>query len=276
MTDLFKALRRNRLSLAGGIILCILAIIAIFGPLLTPADPFLAKLPLRLSPPSYTNLFGTDSLGRDVLSRVIYGTRVSLRSGFLVVCISSVIGIFLGVAAGYGAKATDAILMRFVDFLLAFPALLLAMLIVAILGPGLNNAILAVSIAYIGPVARLARGVTIRVKGQEFVEAARASAGGRCHIVLRHIMPNILSPLIVQIALNFGGAIVDIAGLSFLGLGARPPVPEWGAMLAGGRRYIRIAWWVTTFPGIAIMASVLACVFIGDGMREILDPKYRS
>lgn len=276
MTDLLRALRRNRLALAGGIILCILTIVAIFGPLLTPSDPFLAKMPLRLRPPSCTNLFGTDSLGRDVLSRVIHGSRVSLKSGFLVVCISSVVGIFLGVAAGYSAKATDAILMRFVDFLLAFPSLLLAMLIVAILGPGLNNAILAVSVAYIGPVARLARGVTIKVKGYEFVEAARASGGGRCHIVLRHIMPNILSPLIVQIALNLGGAIVDIAGLSFLGLGARPPVPEWGAMLAGGRRYIRIAWWLTTFPGIAIMASVLACVFIGDGVREILDPKYRS
>jgi peptide/nickel transport system permease protein len=192
----------------------------------------------------------------------------------MVVLISAVIGVSLGVLAGYRGGIIDNFLMRLTDLLLAFPSFLLAMLVVTILGLGLKNAVLAVAIAYIGPLSRLARGTTIKLKGFEFVEAARAVGGGPWHNILVHILPNIISSILIQMALNFGAAIVDIAGLSFLGLGAQPPQPEWGAMLSSGRYYVQTAWWLCTFPGLAIMFLVLACVFVGDGFREILDPKH--
>ena len=275
MANFCRHFVRNRLSVAGVSILVLLTICAIFAPMMAPNDPIEANISLRLEPPSALHLLGTDQLGRDILSRVIWGARTSLRGGALVVLLSSVSGVFLGVISGYWSGPTGMLIMRFVDFLLAFPSFLLAMGIVAILGASLSNAILAVSISYVGPLARLARGVTIKVKENNYVEAARALGSPDLYIIIRHILPNILSPLVVQSTLNFGGAIVDIAGLSFLGLGAQPPTPEWGALLSSARQYIRVAWWLTTFPGLAIMSTVVSFIFIGDGVREAMDPRQR-
>jgi peptide/nickel transport system permease protein len=270
----FRSFKKNKLfmigvGMSGMIILC-----GIFAPWIATHGMTEGTLQYRLKPPSTDHLFGTDQLGRDVFSRVIHGTRLSLLSGSMVVLISAVIGVSLGVLAGYRGGIIDNFLMRLTDLILAFPSFLLAMLVVTILGLGLKNAVLAVAIAYIGPLSRLARGTTIKLKGFEFVEAARAVGGGPWHNILVHILPNIISSILIQMALNFGAAIVDIAGLSFLGLGAQPPQPEWGAMLSSGRYYVQTAWWLCTFPGLAIMFLVLACVFVGDGFREILDPKH--
>jgi len=276
MVEFYKSLKGYKPSLIGIGILAILACFAIFAPFIAPYDPLKGHLSSRLEPPSAAHLFGTDALGRDLLSRVIYGARTSLRSGALVVMFSSIVGVFLGVISGYCGKLLDTLIMRFADFLLSFPPFLLAMGIVATLGPSLNNAIIAVAISYIGPLVRLVRGITVRIKEQEYIEAARAAGGNNWRIIIHHILPNIISPLLVQISLNFGTAIVDIAGLSFIGLGAQPPTPEWGTILSRGRYYIRTAWWLTTFPGLAIVATVLAWVFIGDGVREAIDPRYRK
>lgn len=267
-------LKKNKLFLIGLGMMVVVIFCGLFSTVIATHGITEGSLRDRLHSPSKEHIFGTDPIGRDVYSRVIYGARLSLLSGFMVISISALIGIPLGILAGYRGGAIDTLLMRFTDLLLAFPAFLLAMLVVAILGLGLKNAVLAVAISYIGPLARLARGTTIKVKGLEFVEAAQAVGGGAWHITLTHILPNIISPILIQIALNFGTGIVDIAGLSFLGLGAQPPMPEWGAMLSSGRHYVRTSWWLSTFPGSAIMFIVLACVFVGDGLREILDPKH--
>jgi ABC-type dipeptide/oligopeptide/nickel transport system permease subunit len=274
MVKTYRELGKNKLAMIGLGFILLVAFCAVFAPILAPYGPTKASLSLRLSGPTPQHIFGTDQLGRDVLSRVIYGARTSLRSSAVVILFSSTVGILLGVIAGYWGGVLGLVIMRFVDFLLAFPSFLLAMTIVAILGPSLDNAVIAVAISYIGPLARLVRGTTIKAKENEFVEAAWAVGASGLHTIFQHIIPNILSSIIVQVTLNFGAAIIDIAGLSFIGLGAQPPTAEWGAMLSGGRYYIQIAWWLPTFPGIAIMTTVLGCVFIGDGLREIMDPKY--
>ena len=274
MVRTYRELRKNKLAVIGLGFILLVAFCAVFAPVLAPYEPTKGSLSLRLSAPTRQHTFGTDQLGRDVLSRVIYGARTSLKSGALVVLFSSAFGILLGVVSGYWGGALGLVIMRFVDLLLAFPSFLLAMTIVAILGPSLDNAVIAVAISYIGPLSRLVRGTTIKAKENQFVEAAWAAGASGLHTIFRHIIPNILSPVVVQLTLNFGTAIVDIAGLSFIGLGAQPPTAEWGIMLSGGRYYIQIAWWLPTFPGIAIMTTVLGFVFIGDGIREIMDPKY--
>jgi len=226
---------------------------------------------VRLSPPSFSHLFGTDDLGRDILSRVIYGARVSLFVGAVSVGISLLFGAPLGAAAGYFGGRVDQVVMRMMDVLLAFPGFLLAVLIVGSFGPSLENAMAAIGIVGIPIYARLVRSSVLAVKEEAFVEAAEALGVNRARILFWHIFPNCLAPLIVQSSLGFGTAILETAGLSFLGLGAQPPAPEWGATLAGGRAWILTAPWIVAFPGLAILCVVLGFNLLGDGLRDTLN-----
>jgi peptide/nickel transport system permease protein len=269
----WRRLKGNRLALLGGGLLASFLLIAVAAPLLAPADPLVQDLYNRLSPPSYSHLFGTDDFGRDLLSRVIYGARISLRIGTVAVTIALVVGSFVGLVAGYWGGFLDQVLMRAMDLMLAFPSILLAIGIVAVLGPGLENAMLAVGIVAIPQYARLVRASVLTIREQEYVAAARALGAGDFRILFSTVLPNCLTPLIVQSTLGLATAILDAAGLSFLGLGAQPPAPEWGAMLNGGRELILSAPWVLTFPGLAIFLSVLAFNLLGDGLRDALDPR---
>lgn len=270
---LLRRLTRSKSLVVGSFLLLSLCLVAVAGHLLVQPGGNRSDLSHRLDAPSKESPLGTDQLGRDVLVRVVLGAKTSLASGAIVVLLSGLLGGIVGVISGYFGRAIDNILMRCVDFLLAFPTFLLAMAVVAILGPGLRNAIIALVVSYIGPFARLVRGVTIKVNANEYVEAAHSIGSSDLHIVVRHVLPNILAPVTIQLALSFGAAIVDLAGLSFLGLGVQPPSPEWGAMLSAGRPYIATAWWMTAFPGLCIMLSVLAFIFVGDGLRDAMDPQ---
>lgn len=248
-------------------------LLAFAAPLIAPADPMAQALYNRLSPPTLEHPFGTDDFGRDILSRVIYGARISLRVGVFAVLIALILGTCIGVVAGYWGGWIDQILMRLMDLLLAFPSILLAIGIVAILGPGLENAMLAVGIVAMPQYARLVRASVLTVRETDYVMAARALGASDWRILCVAVLPNCLAPLIVQATLGLATAILDAAGLSFLGLGAQPPTPEWGAMLSQGRELIVRAPWVLTFPGGAIFFTVLAFNLVGDGLRDALDPK---
>ena len=263
---------RNRTALLGIVIIMAFSIAAIFAPLIV-SDPLKMDFDALMQPPSVSHPIGTDSMGRDNLSRVVYGGRVSLQVGILAMFIATTAGVTIGLSAGYFGKLTDSILMRIVDAILAFPGLLLAILMVAILGPSLRNAMLAISIGFIPSFARITRANTLSLKEKEFVDSARAIGAGPWRIMLKTILPNTLSPIIVQISLGMSYAILIEASLSFLGLGIQPPTPSWGYMLSTGREFITMAWWLTTFPGLAIFLVVLAWNFIGDAIREALDPK---
>ena len=263
---------RNRTALLGIVIIMAFSIAAIFAPLIV-SDPLKMDFDALMQPPSLSHPIGTDSMGRDNLSRVVYGGRVSLQVGILAMFIATTAGVTIGLSAGYFGKLTDSILMRIVDAILAFPGLLLAILMVAILGPSLRNAMLAISIGFIPSFARITRANTLSLKEKEFVDSARAIGAGPWRIMLKTILPNTLSPIIVQISLGMSYAILIEASLSFLGLGIQPPTPSWGYMLSTGREFITMAWWLTTFPGLAIFLVVLAWNFIGDAIREALDPK---
>ena len=263
---------RNRTALLGIVIIMAFSIAAIFAPLIV-SDPLKMDFDALMQPPSLSHPIGTDSMGRDNLSRVVYGGRVSLQDGILAMFIATTAGVTIGLSAGYFGKLTDSILMRIVDAILAFPGLLLAILMVAILGPSLRNAMLAISIGFIPSFARITRANTLSLKEKEFVDSARAIGAGPWRIMLKTILPNTLSPIIVQISLGMSYAILIEASLSFLGLGIQPPTPSWGYMLSTGREFITMAWWLTTFPGLAIFLVVLAWNFIGDAIREALDPK---
>ena len=270
-------LLRNRSGLIGLALVVLFLAAAVAGALgASPYPPSEQHAKDRMTGPSSHYLLGTDEFGRDQLSRVIRGAWNSLRIALLSVLLSSALGTFLGVLAGYIGGTADNLIMRFMDLFFAFPAILLAMAIVAALGPGANNTILAISIVYTPIFARVARGPTLSVKGMEFVTAARAvgARGGR--ILGQHIFPNITAPLIVQISLALSWAILTEAGLSFLGLGAQPPQPSWGNMLSEGRSLLELAPWMTVFPGLAIMLCVLGFNLLGDGLRDILDPRLRS
>ncbi|MDE3258718.1 MAG: ABC transporter permease [Gemmatimonadota bacterium] len=269
----WKRLLKNRLAAAGGVLLLGFLLLAIAAPLAAPQDPFAQNLYERLQPPSLANPFGTDDFGRDVLSRVIHGARISLRVGVTAVLIALVLGVPIGLVSGYWGGALDQVLMRAMDLMLAFPSILLAIAIVAILGPGLENAMLAVGIVAVPQYARLVRASALSVRGQDYVQAMRALGAGDFHILFFSVLPNCLTPLIVQSTLGLATAILDAAGLSFLGLGAQPPLPEWGAMLTGGRELVLRAPWVLTFPGVAIFLTVLAFNLLGDGLRDALDPR---
>lgn len=271
--QLWRRLRKNRLAVAGGALLALFLLVAAFAPWVAPQDPLAQDLYGRLSPPSAKNWFGTDDFGRDVLSRVLHGSRVSLRVGVAAVAVALLAGTAIGLIAGYRGGALDNVLMRLMDLMLAFPSILLAIVVVAVLGPSLNNAMLAVGIVSIPQYARLVRASVLSIREQDYVTAARAIGAGDARIVLVAILPNCIAPLTVQATLGMAGAILDAAGLSFLGLGAQPPTPEWGAMLSGGRDFILSAPWVLTFPGLAILLTVLAFNLLGDGLRDALDPK---
>lgn len=274
-----KSLRRltkNTGAMVGLVVIVALILVAVFAPSLAPHPPN-RQNPLRsLQAPSVEHRLGTDQFGRDVLSRLIYGTRVSLRVGLIAVGIAALIGVPFGLIAGYYGGWLDMLISRIVDLMLAFPGILLALVIVSILGPSLFNVMVAVGIAASPNYARVVRGSVLAAKENVYVESARAVGARVRGILVRHILPNILAPVIVLATLGTAGAILSAAALSFLGLGAQPPTAEWGAMLSEGRNYMRLAWWVTTFPGLAIMVTVLAVNLLGDGLRDSLDVRMRA
>jgi peptide/nickel transport system permease protein len=271
-----KRLLRNFAFTAGAILTVVLILVALAAPLLAPFDPDAQDTFHRLEPPSKQHLLGLDDLGRDVLSRIVWGARVSLRVGFSVVILASIIGITLGAIAGYFGGTVDTIVMRITDILLAFPGILLAIALVAVLGPSLNNVILALAtIGWVG-YARLVRGQVLKVREMEFVTAAKALGARSPRVIVRHVLPNVINPVIVMATLGLAGAILAEAALSFLGLGVQPPTPSWGAMLTAGRRYLGLANHLAIYPGIAIMLAVMGLNFLGDGLIDALDPKYRK
>jgi len=253
----------------------IMALMAILAPLIAPYDPAKQDILNALAPPSRAHLLGTDSVGRDLLSRIIVGSRISLTIGLLVVSIAGSIGVSLGLLAAYYEGWIDNVTCRIIDMLLAFPRFLLALAVLTVLGPSLTNAMFAVAISSISGYTRVTRGAVLSEKQRDYVLAAQVVGCKDRRIMFRHIFPNVFGPIIVLATLSVAGAILATAGLSFLGLGAQPPTPEWGAILSRGRRYLRKAWWLTTFPGFAIMMAVLGLNLLGDGLRDILDPRLR-
>ena len=274
--DFYKRFIRNSRGVTGAIMLAILIFMAIGADVISPYDPIKQDLTNRLEPPTAEHWFGTDEIGRDIFSRVIYGTRISLLVGLVAVSFSCVVGCFLGAIAGYYGKALDNIIMRFVDILMAIPNVLMNISIVAALGAGLQNVILAIGISSIPGYCRIMRASILSLREQEYIQASMAAGASDSHIILSHILPNSAAPLIVQATLRVGSAILSCASLSFIGIGIVPPTPEWGAMLSSGRDYIRSAPHATIFPGLAIMFSVFAINLMGDGLRDALDPKLKS
>jgi peptide/nickel transport system permease protein len=274
--DVFRDLLKNKNAVLGMGIVCFLILVAVFGSMVAPYDPFLPAPLDRLQPPSIAHWFGTDSLGRDILTRVIYGSRISLMIGLVSVSISLVPGTILGLFAGYFGKSTDAVIMRIMDVILAFPAILMAIFIAAILGPSLINTMIAVGIVYIPHYARIVRSSVLQLKEQLFVQSVRHMGGSHTRTIFGHILPNALAPIIVYATLGMGTAVLQAAALGFLGLGAQPPQPEWGAMLSEGRQYLQLAPHVAAFPGLAILLLVLGFNVFGDGMRDVLDPSLRT
>ncbi len=275
MAIVWRQLRRNRAAMIGTILISCELFVALAAPWVAPYDPLDQNPRAALQAPSREHWFGTDDTGRDLMSRVIYGARISLRIGLISVAIGGGIGITLGILAGYRGGVIDMTIMRLMDLLLAFPGILLALAIIAILGPGLFNVMIAVGVSAIPSYTRVARGATIALRDREFVLGARAVGCRDARIALRYILPNVLPPLIVLATLGIAGAILTAAGLSFIGLGAVPPTPEWGSILTLGRKYINQAWWYTTFPGIAIAVTVLGINMVGDALRDALDPRLR-
>lgn len=269
-------LRRNKAALVGLIVLGVFLVTTAVGPILLPYDPNAADLDHVLLTPSLAHPFGTDNLGRDLLTRVIFGTRVSFLIGILAVTLSASLGVPVGLLSGVRGGVVDLAVQRFVDLLLAFPGFLLALTLIAVLGVGVTNVVVSVGLAAMPLYIRLVRGVALSIKEQAYVEAARAAGAGEGRILLRHVLPNCLAPLIVQSTLRLGEAILTAAGLGFLGLGVRPPTPEWGTMLGEGQSYLFSSWYIATFPGLAIFLTVIAANLLGDGLRDVLDPRLRQ
>jgi peptide/nickel transport system permease protein len=270
------ALRRNPLLTAGAALSLLVVVVAVLAPVLAPhpADAGSATHPAAtLLPPSSQHLFGTDQLGRDVLSRVIYGTRISPLIAALVLLSACVIGIPLGVVAGYFGGFVDDVIMRITDVFLAFPALLLALAFAAVLAPSVGNTTIAIAITWWPWYTRLIRGQAASVAGRQFVESARALGVPHWKILLRHVVPNSITPLIVQVSLDVGGVILTASALSFLGLGAQDPTPDWGLMVNQGQAYFTTQWWLVTFPGLAILLTAAGFNLLGDGLRDVLDPR---
>ncbi len=269
-------LRRNRGAMVGLIVLAVFLICAVFAPLLAPYDPTDSNLGRALEKPSAEHILGTDELGRDSFSRILFGSRISLAIGLISVSIGLVVGVPLGALSGFYGGKFDLFMQRLIDILIAFPGILLAIVVVTILGVGVENVMIAVGVASIPIYTRLVRGSVLSVKEEGYVAAARALGIGNTRIIIRHILPNCLGPIIVQSTFQIATAILWAAGLGFLGLGAQPPNPEWGAMLSKGREYIRVAHHLTTYPGLAILFMVLGFNLVGDGLRDALDPKFRK
>jgi dipeptide transport system permease protein len=272
---------QNRGAIVGLTVFILLILMAIFAPFIAPHDPSEQFRDNLLQPPAWEDggswqfILGTDDVGRDMLSRIIFGARFSLAIGLIVVVTSLVTGVILGLLAGYFRGIIDVVIMRIMDVILAFPSLLLALVLVAILGPGLVNAMIAIALVLQPHFARLTRAAVMGEKNREYVISARVAGAGHLRLMLITILPNCLAPLIVQATLSFSNAILEAAALGFLGMGAQPPTPEWGTMLAEAREFILRAWWVVTLPGLAILITVLAINLMGDGLRDALDPKLK-
>ncbi|MGM0651310.1 MAG: ABC transporter permease [Bacillota bacterium] len=271
-----KRLKRNKAAMVGGFLIVFFILVALVGPLLTVHDPTKVDFGTKLLPPSSDFWLGTDHNGRDIFTRLVHGTSITLYVGFLSVLVGLVVGVPMGVLSGYYGKMLDSVLMRCIDVLLAFPGILLAIALVSVLGGSINNVIIAVGIFSVPGFARIVRGSTMAVKKLEYIDAVRALGASDLRIIILHILPNIISPIIVQATIRIAIAILIASGLSFLGLGAQPPTPEWGAMLSQGRRYMFDHPHVALYPGLAIVFAVLAFNLFGDGLRDAFDPQSKD
>lgn len=274
----WRRLKKSRMAMVGLTILAIIVFFAITADLFFDYETMAIEQHAqeRLQPPSAKHWLGTDEVGRDILIRIIYGARISLPVALVTILLAGTVGMMLGAIAGYGSKRVDDFIMRIMDMFLAIPNILLSIAIVAALGPSIVNMMIAIAISNIPPFARIVRSSVITIKNEEFIEAARAIGANDTRIIFRHILINSMAPIIVQATLCIAGSILAIASLSFIGLGIQPPTPEWGSMLSGGRQYIRNAWWVCAFPGMAIMLAILSLNLLGDGLRDALDPKLKN
>jgi peptide/nickel transport system permease protein len=260
---------------AGAVVLLVVLLAAVFAGQVAPYSPTRQDFRVERQPPDQVHLMGTDEFGRDVLSRVIFGARASLAAGAVAASIALGLGLVLGMSAAYYGGRLDNLIMRLMDVILAFPYILLAIAVVAILGPGLQNAMIAIGIVYVPHYARVIRGSVLSIRARDYVDAARALGASDNRVMWQHVLPNALAPVIVQTTLNVGTAIIDTAGLSFLGLGTQPPTPDWGNMLSAGRSYVIDSPWIATFPGLAILVTVLAFNLMGDALRDAFDPRLR-
>jgi peptide/nickel transport system permease protein len=274
-TDVRRRFLRSRTGVIGAIVLLIVVLAAVFASRIAPYSPTRQDFRVERQPPSAQHLMGTDEFGRDVFSRVIWGAQTSLEAGAVAATIALVIGLALGMLAAFYGGGADNVIMRCMDVILAFPYILLAIAVVAILGPGLLNAMIAIAIVYIPHYARVVRGSVLSVRSRDYVEAARALGASDRRVMLQHVLPNTMAPVIVTMTLIIGSAIIDTAGLSFLGLGTQPPTPDWGNMLSAGRSYVIDSPWIATFPGLAILVTVLAFNLMGDALRDAFDPRLR-
>ena len=281
LVEFWQYFRVNRGAVTGLIVICLLAAVAVFADFLAPYHPHEQYRDAFLAPPLWAEggttrfILGTDDIGRDILSRLIHGARVSMATGSMVVLLALTVGIFLGLTGGFFRGIVEIVIMRVMDIMLALPSLLMAMVVVAILGPTLTNAAIAVVIVQLPHFVRLTRAAVINEMTKDYVTASRVSGAGLFRLMLITVLPNCMAPLIVQATLGFSTAILDLAALGFLGMGAQPPTPEWGTMLSTALQFIQRAWWVVTFPGLAILITVLAFNLMGDGLRDALDPKMK-
>ncbi|MCW3991961.1 MAG: ABC transporter permease [Candidatus Bathyarchaeota archaeon] len=270
-----RLLLRNPISAAGTVGVVFLFCVMVFAPYIATSDPLVIHLSDKFLPPSSAHLFGTDHLGRDIFSRVVMGSRISLTIGFITLIESAVVGTVIGLFAGYKGGAIDSVMMRITDIFLAFPSIILALAVAAALGRGLTSVMVALGVTWWPLYARLIRGQTLSIRREQYIEAARLSGAGVLRIMYRHILPNCIAPLMVQVSMDVGFTILAAAGMGFLGIGAQPPSPDWGLMCATGSRYLLQQWWLSTFPGLAIFLSVISFNLLGDGLRDILDPRLR-
>jgi peptide/nickel transport system permease protein len=275
LADVWRRFRRAPGSLVGAAVVALVIVVAVGAPFIAGADPLAQNLAAQAQAPSAAHWFGTDKLGRDLFARIVYGARISIRIGFVAVGVAISAGTLVGIVAGYVGGRVDTLLMGAMDIMLAFPSIILAIAITTILGPSITNLMIAVGIVYVPQYARLARSSVLNLRDMEFIEAARAIGAPTVAILARHLLPNILTPLLVQATLGVATAELEAAGLSYLGLGARPPMPEWGAMLNDARDYWLSAPWALIFPGVSITLLVLGFNLLGDGLRDALDPKER-
>lgn len=274
----WRRLKKNKMAVLGLIILAVIIFFAVLADVFFDYETMVIQqnAALKLKPPSAAHWLGTDEVGRDILARVVHGARISLPVAFVTIAIAIVAGGLLGAIAGYGSRRVDNIIMRIMDVFLAIPSILLSIALVAALGTSMTNMMLAISISNIPPFARIVRSAVLTIKNEEYIEAARAIGASDKRIILMHILPNCMAPIIVQATLSIAGSILAIASLSFIGLGISPPTPEWGSMLSTGRQHFRSAWWVCAFPGLAIMLTILSLNLLGDGLRDALDPKLKN
>ncbi len=274
--EFWTRLKRNRMAMAGLALVLGLFVVSIFAPWIAPYDPNLIDLKQVLMPPSPAHYLGTDTLGRDVLSRIIFGSRVSLKVGFVAVGLATIIGLFIGALAGYYGGWVDSALMRLVDLMLCFPAFFLILAVIALLEPSIWNIMAVIGLTGWMGVARLVRAEFLSLREREFVTAARALGAGDIRLILRHMLPNALAPVMVSATLGVAGAILTESALSFLGLGVQPPTPSWGNILTAGKDNIEIAWWLSVFPGLAILITVMSYNLLGEGIQEAIDPRLKE